>query len=170
MRGEDISRLTASMISLGSPPHARGRREGEQTGSRTAWITPACAGKTKDVHRSDVGFRDHPRMRGEDCVPPYASTNVVGSPPHARGRPFLCPAARFTTWITPACAGKTGHFHHLVRPRQDHPRMRGEDFIPKSRALYVWGSPPHARGRLCIRHDFTLFEWITPACAGKTPI
>ena len=51
------------------------------------WITPACAGKTF-------------------CLS-YMSVFLLGSPPHARGRPRPVVHSRSADGITPACAGKT---------------------------------------------------------------
>ena len=72
------------------------------------------------------------------------------------------------TRITPACAGKTRRDHVDLRCEEDHPRMRGEDYFPRTGSLRHAGSPPHARGRLIhkLRRDGN--RRITPACAGKT--
>ena len=66
-------------------------------------------------------------MRGEDACDMHVVLTAGGSPPHARGRP-------------------TTERPHQPTPR-DHPRMRGEDFIPNTRPRLLHGSPPHARGR-----------------------
>ena len=132
----------------GSPPHARGRLCSMRPGKRSRGITPACAGKTKKIRIRDSHGMDHPRMRGEDMRSPYASTNVVGSPPHARGRRRENLAAVNPPGITPACAGKTRLRRRGNGSPRDHPRMRGEDVTEgKSGDTY---------------------ERITPACAGKT--
>ena len=46
MRGEDRRLVPINTTKRGSPPHARGRRHSGDGGESTAWITPACAGKT----------------------------------------------------------------------------------------------------------------------------
>ena len=49
----------------GSPPHVRGKGQGQGDGCNHQGITPACAGKRVAV-RSDLGtIRDHPRVCGE---------------------------------------------------------------------------------------------------------
>ena len=107
-------------------------------------------------------------MRGEDAAIANENIIVVGSPPHARGRPNSTSKAHTRLRITPACAGKTDDdIRHAYRGG-DHPRMRGED-----RGFYFDdfandGSPPHARGRLHRFHPYKLSFRITPACAGKT--
>ena len=127
MRGEDRRRRRAPASSVGSPPHARGRRR-----SRT-FPTPASP--------------DHPRMRGEDRHTCLRHTWQNGSPPHARGRPRTSSLRSGTFGITPACAGKTRDNNVFGGSSQDHPRMRGEDStgLPPRKASI--GSPPHARGR-----------------------
>ena len=67
MRGEDQSLVDAV-------PSAEG-------------ITPACAGKTRNVVATFWDLWDHPRMRGEDLYSAQNMTDGTGSPPHARGRP-----------------------------------------------------------------------------------
>ena len=70
-------------------------------------ITPACAGKTKNLYVFIMDNQDHPRVCGENLKPFTHSSATVGSPPRVRGKhgkPTL--ATRFGG-ITPACAGKT---------------------------------------------------------------
>ena len=87
-------------------------------------------------------------MRGEDNRLILADLDVVGSPPHARGR---------------RGGGRRGS-----RLDRDHPRMRGEDDGLFEFDNEPVGSPPHARGRLHPRLDLGDRLGITPACAGKT--
>ena len=70
--------------------------------------------------------------------------------------------------ITPACAGKTMRRRLGWRRLWDHPRMRGEDYLPVGDGVGDVGSPPHARGRHGCVFGFVVFFGITPACAGKT--
>ena len=111
MRGEDEIVYARVVIHVGSPPHARGRRENARSVGQRAGITPACAGKTTKWSQTRSSRGDHPRMRGEDAIGYTPTAYLAGSPPHARGRPSPHPTVVF------AC--------------RDHPRMRGED-----RSLY----------------------------------
>ena len=148
MRGEDVNSGDGVRVIAGSPPHARGRLDGEVKEPKSFRITPACAGKTTVARvQFNVG-KDHPRMRGED--PPFV--NVV----------------KEKIRITPACAGKTFRVGLVVGGGGDHPRMRGEDALPKSVSKVLRGSPPHARGRRYIPCRGVQSRRITPACAGKT--
>ncbi len=70
--------------------------------------------------------------------------------------------------ITPAYAGKSqGECSHA--PAQtDHPRICGEkclNFWPVPQAV---GSPPHMRGKACVRSYQKGIRRITPAYAGKS--
>ena len=68
-------------------------------------------------------------MRGEDCCDQSAESNANGSPPHARGRPYVSKVESKNLGITPACAGKTDAGDVKIRATKDHPRMRGEDRV-----------------------------------------
>ena len=107
MRGEDNKLREAISTNRGSPPHARGRRHGQGHGSSRVGITPACAGKTMRGKEVYPVPGDHPRMRGEDESGGHRRGGVLGSPPHARGRPGPGADDALPVGITPACAGKT---------------------------------------------------------------
>ena len=107
MRGEDPVVRESDSPSAGSPPHARGRLEGDHLIVRYTRITPACAGKTMRRTSRSTLRRDHPRMRGEDLSVAQTTKSVSGSPPHARGRLRRRERRIRARRITPACAGKT---------------------------------------------------------------
>ena len=148
MRGEDFSYKKCAPLSEGSPPHARGRRQLAHLVEFADGITPACAGKTTTETKSAMQESDHPRMRGEDHPKRGTILSVTGSPPHARGRPWVQCRRPNRLGITPACAGKTERCRCGDGHIEDHPRMRGED---------TWE-----------RKLSSGTSWITPACAGKT--
>ena len=148
MRGEDRYRAACLNEPVGSPPHARGRPEGEFLDVQTGRITPACAGKTRSLCARFAG-------RG-------------GSPPHARGRLIVSPYESADERITPACAGKTTNAWETHNENGDHPRMRGEDLAHMTYPSIGLGSPPHARGRHDGNEVRHAGKRITPACAGKT--
>ena len=107
MRGEDLYDAVVKLLNVGSPPHARGRRQEGRACVRRRRITPACAGKTSGLFSAGSSGRDHPRMRGEDRGDRCRSGIRPGSPPHARGRRQERRACVRRRRITPACAGKT---------------------------------------------------------------
>ena len=65
MCGEKTATSKNRKLSVGSPPHVRGKAERIWGTPRMSRITPACAGKrlAADFHR--LSFGDHPRMCGE---------------------------------------------------------------------------------------------------------
>ena len=150
MRGEDYEFDATGICGKGSPPHARGRHRGDYRAYVSKGITPACAGKTQIATYPRPFARDHPRMRGEDCVVDKWLYRRFGSPPHARGRLAGKSGSAKSNRITPACAGKTA--------------------FSKWASTVFAGSPPHARGRLCRRPVSVSHSRITPACAGKTTL
>ena len=107
-------------------------------------------------------------MRGEDHAQRPLRGLMVGSPPHARGRRARVVPFPACSRITPACAGKTEAVNPISSTKSDHPRMRGEDRMPRNLINPLTGSPPHARGRPGGFAFRAVEKRITPACAGKT--
>ena len=112
-------------------------------------------------------IEDHPRLRGEQKAYRRMQAEGAGSPPLARGtdaaRGHLCAAAG----ITPACAGNSLLWPRTCRPWRDHPRLRGEQDIRRSKIDGWRGSPPLARGTVHVDFLESLQIGITPACAGN---
>ena len=86
MRGEDEDTVLYRNMEAGSPPHARGRLLRGVLSDVGGGITPACAGKTPPPPGQTSQEQDHPRMRGEDASMFCIDAELLGSPPHARGR------------------------------------------------------------------------------------
>ena len=131
-------------------------------------ITPACAGKRKNISMRRLGTGDHPRMRGEKHAELVPRLEARGSPPHARGKGFLVLSKKFLTRITPACAGKSPAPAAGCRRAGDHPRMRGEKLEVSGVGAVKVGSPPHARGKVVLHDARPVERGITPAYAGKS--
>ena len=168
MCGENKSRRSRRKVSLGSPPHVRGKLPNAGTYPSEPGITPACAGKTPWVFGSTWLVKDHPRMCGENRLVLELRRLALGSPPHVRGKLDKIGAINFNSGITPACAGKTWWECRCASFYGDHPRMCGENVILKTKSLTNPGSPPHVRGKLLWRVLCNGSPRITPACAGKT--
>ena len=129
-------------VPQGSPPRVRGKVASGVSERFTAGITPACAGKSDELHVRHIAGEDHPRVCGEKDMQEIKATTEEGSPPRVRGKvqelhpqglgrgitpacagkswSFLN-AARTSPWITPACAGKRlkkshsiGHFSYIL--------------------------------------------------------
>ena len=94
---------------VGSPPHVRGKVRSLDFCSSCSGITPACAGKRRQLWQHSRRFRDHPRMCGEKDIAPLCCTRRPGSPPHVRGKVHGNCQRLPRKGITPACAGKSVH-------------------------------------------------------------
>ena len=75
-------------------------------------ITPAHAGKSIFLFRMGSGVQDHPRTCGEKRAKPLVRCNLLGSPPHMRGKDFSILSVQEAIRITPAHAGKRRYFSH----------------------------------------------------------
>ncbi len=168
MRGENSCSFTPAISKKGSSPHARGKRHDSGAMSRIGGLIPACAGKTAGKMSCLLVWKAHPRMRGENRGNHYGVTSLVGSSPHARGKPLTCGYQATSSRLIPACAGKTCFFIWQHIRRKAHPRMRGENHGDLIIDYNLDGSSPHARGKH--RHHHHRKEWgrLIPACAGKT--
>ena len=105
LRGEQPFFCRGFGRGLGSPPLARGTVETAVTGVYKTGITPACAGNSSSGSISRGIFRDHPRLRGEQCKYCACISAGLGSPPLARGTGDDRLSDAAARGITPACAG-----------------------------------------------------------------
>ena len=113
--------------SLGSPPRVRGKQSWTVTDDGQRRITPACAGKTTIWEDNYKGFKDHPRVCGENGATKNQMEWMGGSPPRVRGKLVGNGTLASMNRITPACAGKTPFIYYVQRVPQDHPRVCGEN-------------------------------------------
>ena len=148
MRGEHTTTCRIITLYDGSSPRARGTQGLSNPDIAGARIIPACAGNTTSPTYSRRTSRDHPRVRGEHCVPNRSSVPASGSSPRARGTRARQHRTRADGRIIPACAGNTT------------PAF--------SAAAKVSGSSPRARGTRVVRETARAVLRIIPACAGNT--
>ena len=168
MRGEYKRTVVASLLSVGSPPLARGIPFPIVWNVWTCGITPACAGNTI-LHRHCLPrLWDHPRLRGEYAYAEAEGICGQGSPPLARGIPLITADLIVHVGITPACAGNTRIEIASALHKRDHPRLRGEYPEKMGNSALLEGSPPLARGIRALWGFCGLPHGITPACAGNT--
>ena len=168
MCGENFTPLPCDMMSAGSPPRVRGKQTPIASATSFWGITPACAGKTTVATAATRGYRDHPRVCGENYQWQRFSPSRAGSPPRVRGKLALCASGARGGGITPACAGKTRTAGRHGRQTGDHPRVCGENALSIFGCSPDEGSPPRVRGKQARRKIGLKFLGITPACAGKT--
>ena len=91
----------------GSPSHMRGKANLECHRIVFDRITPAYAGKRPPQSPPSGQSRDHPRICGEKTTEVQKGVNIVGSPPHMRGKGIAKTVNKVILRITPACAGKS---------------------------------------------------------------
>ena len=70
--------------------------------------------------------------------------------------------------LIPACAGKTGTLRSELERLWAHPRVCGENYIPRSEWPEPMGSSPRVRGKLTLKGKVKIKPGLIPACAGKT--
>ena len=108
-------------------------------------------------------------MRGENTITPGAQVNVQGTSPRARGKLGAeLPDGGFLGNI-PACAGKTHVRYFLEHMAEEHPRVRGENFVTRKICSAKPGTSPRARGKPVFGDGVRKNAGNIPACAGKTP-
>ena len=130
--GENGHCCTCRWFCQGSPPQVRGKPQAARSFARGTGITPAGAGKTKNLLDAKEAGWDHPRRCGENVLYRFLCSLFQGSPPQVRGKlrvhSCLYPPMR----ITPAGAGKTMRQHIAQLTDEDHPRRCGENLKPKT--------------------------------------
>ena len=168
MCGEKITLHIRANVSLGSPPHVRGKADTMRAVHRMQRITPAHAGKRELRSASGSACRDHPRVCGEKALSTFSSLKNSGSPPRMRGKADAAAGGPRVGRITPACAGKSKPHPWWRRPEWDHPRMCGEKSSVFRTAALSTGSPPHMRGKGFKVSFGGNIARITPAHAGKS--
>ena len=167
MRGEQSVPQSLAPRIRASPPLARGTEYQYAERSCIYGITPACAGNSKRIVCTHTGYRDHPRLRGEQGFKVIHNFGLVGSPPLARGTVCAERKIQCRTRITPACAGNSSVQKWVAGYARDHPRLRGEQRYITIHIFARLGSPPLARGTVLISLSNAGFDGITPACAGN---
>ena len=184
-RGEKRRKKSIINEHMGSPPHTRGKGFKGIRDRRSAGITPAHAGKSRDLFLTCTAPEDHPRTRGEKEVfaekypegegsrgekryRRFLKVTGAGSPPHTRGKVSRTQTRKRGTRITPAHAGKRKPFRSLKQSSWDHPRTRGEKLWAFLGLVRRGGSPPHTRGKAFSPNILIKRELITPAHAGKS--
>ena len=92
----------------------------------------------------------------------------MGSPPRMRGKVAFRRILEFLHGITPAYAGKRPAAWAMAWRTGDHPRVCGEKFSTLFPPPKVAGSPPRMRGKEFILRSRANKTRITPAYAGKS--
>ena len=189
IRGEHPIAAKPDNLVMGSSPHTRGARSAPIGFRSTLGIIPAYAGSTWRVSGRALGYRDHPRIRGEHHMSVGHLPSTTGSSPHTRGArgelvgraddggiipayagstpPTACRRGK-TSGIIPAYAGSTVPMALMATALADHPRIRGEHDTPLTNVTPFTGSSPHTRGALGFGIARRRRPRIIPAYAGST--
>ena len=146
----------------------RGKRSTSDSCNSSIRITPADAGKTKQIFVNRILAEDHPRGCGENSGILNHATSCMGSPPRMRGKPHTFSHTSASPGITPADAGKTCAKLQQPKTYQDHPRGCGENKTVRKKYWGKLGSPPRMRGKRESFSGGSIKGRITPADAGKT--
>ena len=110
LRGEHSYKRRFCCAQRGSPPLTRGTPVKVIFPATTTRITPAYAGNTHIHLPIDVGYKDHPRLRGEHATFGTRHDLQMGSPPLTRGTLIILNVSLHNPRITPAYAGNTRLF------------------------------------------------------------
>ena len=106
MGGEKGKRQVGKTYGTGSPPRGRGKEQVTGQTAITAGITPAWAGKSRNLLSLRTGNKDHPRVGGEKTFSAPTENKRRGSPPRGRGKVIKHVHIVSLPGITPAWAGK----------------------------------------------------------------
>ena len=147
MCGEQSTPSVSSFMTAGSSPRVRGAGGRCTGGQAHIGIIPACAGSSRR-YSIVVLF-------------------VMGSSPRVRGAVMDAGEFGAIAGIIPACAGSSADTDRLILCLGDHPRVCGEQFMPRVTCRVQVGSSPRVRG--AGRDAARLLDklGIIPACAGS---
>ena len=128
--GEQWVEGSACHKAVGSPPRVRGTVSRPFVCPLNFGITPACAGNSRFQDQFGSGYKDHPRVCGEQGLFLRRDTGEIGSPPRVRGTAGATTRAKSPKRITPACAGNSACRELFEAAQEDHPRVCGEQTTP----------------------------------------
>ena len=165
--GEKFASYGTSIAPTGSPPPMRGKEQWAKAAGIRAGITPAYAGKSRELSACRRKRQDHPRLCGEKCTKKKQLICALGSPPPMRGKAFSKANGNADLGITPAYAGKRWFRFLSSFALGDHPRLCGEKLCEDNPRAAVAGSPPPMRGKGTGLMYRGCDDGITPAYAGK---
>ena len=90
MCGNYSKKALKMRINAGSPPRVRELLHVTKNVVNSRRITPACAGITHAIFKTQFFAEDHPRVCGNYSDKKRESVRKVGSPPRVRELQILC--------------------------------------------------------------------------------
>ena len=112
---------------------------------------------------------EHPRVCGENSIGRSPTPPKTGTSPRMRGKHGLFRGGFLNLRNIPAYAGKTLLLPWCGLWHTEHPRVCGENFLPRLLYSVVSGTSPRMRGKLEWGIDCVVLLRNIPAYAGKTP-
>ena len=106
-RGENRRNAETRARLQGSSPLTRGKRKAQAVAKDSGGLIPAHAGKTIVREMDSIGFRAHPRSRGENRGMRPSGHSSGGSSQLTRGKHGMRGPLRRPLGLIPAHAGKT---------------------------------------------------------------
>ena len=113
-------------------------------------------------------IRAHPRVGGENPRPKRSQLSGHGSSPRGRGKQGHGPHHRGLGGLIPAWAGKTIFVALYQNNETAHPRVGGENPVPRFEPSDESGSSPRGRGKPWLFARQGHLSRLIPAWAGKT--
>ncbi|MGC0319061.1 hypothetical protein QBC98_007585 [Kitasatospora acidiphila] len=166
--GEDRWCSVPRRLGRGTPPRRWGGRVGHQRHQPPHRNTPTSVGRTYDRIFAYAKHTEHPHVGGEDHVPSWRSSKVIGTPPRRWGglqHPF---GDRRPVRNTPTSVGRTSGAGRSRPSAAEHPHVGGEDAHLLAHRCPSGGTPPRrwgGRARL-LHHGPAVGN--TPTSVGRT--
>ena len=107
-------------------------------------------------------------MGGENIAAYRACVGRAGSSPRGRGKPACTIHRARCIGLIPAWAGKTRRAFRAPACSAAHPRVGGENHLPRRSPVRAAGSSPRGRGKQLTGLQRRDLDRLIPAWAGKT--
>ena len=144
--GEQYSTKLVATDAGGSSPRGRGTEREPVHSARRGRFIPAWAGNSVARWHNDDRDTVHPRVGGEQSATCSEYLPQVGSSPRGRGTVRQFRRAFLWARFIPAWAGNRPAMSRLHCRPAVHPRVGGEQFLPRVAEMLLGGSSPRGRG------------------------
>ena len=167
--GEQSSRRTRSINTIGSSPRLRGTATLVHHRLQPVRFIPAPAGNRIWAPSADSSVPVHPRACGEQPVLVGEAGPELGSSPRLRGTAEIGERTNTLIRFIPAPAGNRSSRRALETIRSVHPRACGEQRVTHDLGPLKIGSSPRLRGTVPSIHRPREGLRFIPAPAGNSP-
>ena len=153
---------------FGSSPRVRGTDSPASIAASKLRFIPACAGNRITAGGSGGSGSVHPRVCGEQDVVNHETWAGTGSSPRVRGTDIHIRRGHPGRRFIPACAGNRITGVPGESAGAVHPRVCGEQSVPRAVSPVSCGSSPRVRGTAAPPRAIGLRPRFIPACAGNS--